>query len=226
MLEPYCTYMREHPTSLLVRILDFLRAPHPSLGALFGLIPTHHIVMENALYGKETDYRGDKWETYDLKPLSYFFPERDLLDGALASETTLSQLADKFEDKMRITRTQYQDLKATLEADTEFLANSNAVDYSVFLVRCPPESSMKSVASTTGNWREGVVSYDGKWKYRMVILDFFWAKHKLFPQVLTGVVNIFNVVAQKGKMSITTDPPEYRKRFLRMVEGMVEVQTG
>jgi hypothetical protein len=27
-------------------------------------------------------------------------------------------------------------------------------------------------------WREGLPSADGKWKYRAVILDFFWARHK------------------------------------------------
>lgn len=217
--------MRENPNSLLVRILDYIYPPYPSLGALLGLVPTHHIVMENALYGKESDDQADKWETYDLKPLSYFFPERDLMDGALASETTLSQLADKFEDKLRITRSEFEDLKSILERDTEFLAKANTVDYSLFVVRCPPSSTMKQVASKTSSWRAGVTSRDGKWRYRMVLLDFFWAKHKLFPQALTGVVKSFNVVAKKGRMSITTNPTEYRERFLKMVSDMVEVPT-
>jgi hypothetical protein len=217
--------MRDHPKSLLVRILDYLHAPYPSLGRLLKLVPTHHIVMENALYGKESDDNPDAWETYDLKPLSYFYPERDILDGALATEETLSQLADTFEDKMRITKEQWEDLKYILETDTEFLAKSNTVDYSLFVVRCPPGSLMKSVSSETGRWREGVTSSDGKWKYRMVLLDFFWAKHMLFPQFLTGTAKSFNFMAKKGRMSITTNPSEYRNRFLRMVSDMVEVQS-
>ena len=225
-LEPYCNYMREHPFSLLVRILDYLHTPQASLGKFLRLVPVHYIVMENALYGKGSDGQADKWETYDLKPLDYFYPERDLLGGALASETTLSQLADKFEDKIRVTKEQFFDLKSTLEADTEFLARANAVDYSLFVVRCPPSSTMESVASKTGAWRDGVTSRDGKWKYRVVLLDFFWAKHKFVPQALTCMVKSFNVVAKKDSMSITTTPEEYRKRFLRTVDDMMEVRDG
>jgi hypothetical protein len=149
---------------------------------------------------------------HDLKPLSYVYPGRDLLDGALAGETTLSQLADKLEEKIRITRAQVEDVKATLEADTAFLANTNAVDYSLFVVRCPSSSAVKSVGSNNDAWGAGVTSLNGKWRYRMVLLDFFWAKHKFFPQALARFVKSFNLVAHKGPMSITTNLEEYRKR--------------
>lgn len=55
--------------------------------------------------------------------------------------------------------------------------------------------------------------------YRAVLLDFFWAKHKLHAMAMTGLIKSFNVFAGKGPMSITTDAKEYRTRFLGMVEG-------
>ena len=55
LLEPYRDHMSSYPSSLLVRITDFLYAPYSTFGRLLGLAPSHHIIMENALYGKETD---------------------------------------------------------------------------------------------------------------------------------------------------------------------------
>jgi hypothetical protein len=30
--------------------------------------------MENILLGKDEDPNGGQWETYDLKPIDYFYP--------------------------------------------------------------------------------------------------------------------------------------------------------
>ncbi|KAK6842938.1 SAICAR synthase-like protein [Apiospora arundinis] len=155
MLLPYADHMRANPGSLLVRITDFLECTRGSLGTLFGLAPTHHIVMENILYGQDEkktssstsvgpsgngqDGEGEqpkkKWESWDLKPTSYFFPERDIAGGKLTSEATKSKLADEFEGKLYLTLDQAEDFKAQLQKDTKFLADRNAVDYSLFLVR-------------------------------------------------------------------------------------------
>lgn len=222
LLEPYYDFMRHHPDSVLVWITDYILSPYTTLGTICGCTPAHHIIMENILCGKAEDPNGDKWETYDLKPINYFYPERDLFPEAMVSEDTLSRLADTFNDKLRLWRKDADKFLQTIEADTQFLQEANAVDYSLFLVRIPA-SSKPAVFGRKSPWREGIASADGKWKYRVVILDFFWAKHKLHAQALSGVVQTFNVVGQKGPMSITTTAEEYRGNFLKMVREMIEV---
>lgn len=232
LFEPYCQYMAANPDSFLVRITDYVYAPYTTLGALLRITPAHHIIMENVLCGRDQDPSSAKWETYDLKPIDYFYPERDLLPDPLVSEATLDKLADVFEDKIRITRQEYAEFKKMLDQDTKFLQDANAVDYSLFLVRfpaggcgCGSEQRQREDAALgrQSPWRAGVQSVDGKWIYRAVLLDFFWAKHKLHAQALTGVVQTFNMIGRMGPMTITTTADEYRQKFLAMVEGMVEV---
>ncbi|CAI4218945.1 unnamed protein product [Parascedosporium putredinis] len=137
LLEPYEAHMASHHDSLLVRVFDFLGAVGPSIGRFLRLAPSHHIVMENILCGKgENDHDDEvEWKTWDLKPTSYFYPERDIADGRLTSEATKDQLADTFNGKIILTKNEVQDFFSSLNADTEFLARHNAVDYSLFLVR-------------------------------------------------------------------------------------------
>ncbi|KAK4984690.1 hypothetical protein LTR50_006431 [Elasticomyces elasticus] len=255
LLEPYAEHMRTHPASLLVRITDFLCTRHATLGGLLGTAPTHHIVMENVLYEQAgTDDDNQAWQTFDLKPTSYFFPERDIAGGYLASEATKSRLADKFEDKLMLSAEQADDFKRLLESDTKMLENANAVDYSLYLVRIPippPEPSSTSnddpfadpvssggrdtigtvppktspwTAPSPTSWRTGIKSADGRFLYRAVLLDFFWAKHKLQAQVMTVLIKSWNLVARQGPMSITTTADEYRERFLKMCADIVEVR--
>ncbi|KAI4823126.1 SAICAR synthase-like protein, partial [Aureobasidium sp. EXF-8846] len=66
-LEPYYNHMMEHTTSMLIRITDFLEWSRFGIGGVLGTAPTHHIVMENLLIGKEKD-ETTKWQTWDLKP--------------------------------------------------------------------------------------------------------------------------------------------------------------
>ena len=243
LLDPYAEHMESHPKSLLVRIVDFLASPAISIGRTLRLAPSHHIVMENIMYGQ--DNSKENWETWDLKPTSYFYPERDIADGALTSEATKSQLADEFHDKVRLTRRQADELFAALEADTALLAAHNAVDYSLFLVRIKTEQPPKAVAQPgtdaaeeeavvppddapsvppdAPSWRTGMPSPDGKHLYRASVLDFFWAKHKLQPMFMTALIKLWNVFNSHGHMSITTTPQEYRDRFLRLCRGIVEV---
>jgi hypothetical protein len=204
LLTPYVEYTAVHPRSLLVRITDFLGASRLCLGKILGLAPSHHIVMENIMYGQEqADAKQNpelKWEHWDLKPTSYFYPERDIADGALTSEATKQQLADEFHDKIRLSRDAAVDFLDTLEQDTRLLADYNATDYSLFLVRMQAEgkpaeevadpapgtaedemvpTDPPSVPPKPPSWRTGVPSADGKHVFRAAILDFFWAKHKL-----------------------------------------------
>jgi hypothetical protein len=74
LLEPYSEHMARYPKSLLVRITDFLHTTYGGLGSILGIAPSHHIIMENVMYGKEGDTLKDKWENYDLKPTTYVRP--------------------------------------------------------------------------------------------------------------------------------------------------------
>ncbi|EAU38153.1 conserved hypothetical protein [Aspergillus terreus NIH2624] len=131
LFHPYYEYMRTHRDTLLVWITDYLYAPYATLGSLVRTTPAHHIIMENVLYGR-VDNAG--WETYDLKPIDYFYPERDLVPEPLVSEETLSRLADEFPDKIRLRHADCEAFRRAIADDTQFLCEANAVDYSLFLV--------------------------------------------------------------------------------------------
>lgn len=104
---------------------------------------------------------------------------------------------------------------------------NNAVDYSLFLVRYPADLDTVPTPPGRGSaWRNGVTSRDGKWVYRAIVLDFFWAKDALQAKTMTGLVNLFNALTwgkDHGPMSITTTSDEYRQRFLGMIEQIVEI---
>lgn len=225
--------MQFNQGSLLVRITDLLYCPTTTLGALIGAAPSHHIVMENILYGKSSCSKSQQkeWETFDLKPNDYFFPERDIAGGRLAPESVKDRLIDEFEDKIRVTIDQKEELVAQLSKDSKLLEENNAVDYSLFLVRFPANlnSGKYKVPTPPGRgsaWRKGIVSRDGKWVYRAIVLDFFWSKDAFQAHAFTGLVKLYNTLKfgkDHGPMSITTSSDEYRQRFLGMVEDMVEV---
>ncbi|KAI0409278.1 SAICAR synthase-like protein [Xylaria palmicola] len=254
LLLPYAEHMQKNPASLLVRITDLLERTHKSIGELLGLAPSHHIVMENILYGQGSSASdggpGRKWESWDLKPMSFFYPERDIAGGALATEATKSKLADEFDGKIRLTAEHAARFRALLEQDTQLLAENNAVDYSLFLVRMSADAAVGDPAShqppplesgeegggpippaqppfsppDPPTWRTGIPSSDGKEVYRAAILDFFWAKHTLHAKVMTGLVRGYNLIDEQGPMSITAESDEYRDRFLKMCFELVEVQ--
>ncbi|KAF2873004.1 phosphatidylinositol-4-phosphate 5-kinase-domain-containing protein [Massariosphaeria phaeospora] len=235
LLDPYVEHMELNPASLLVRITDLLYSPTATLGATIGVTPSHHLVMENILYGKSECARDDqkKWETYDLKPNDYFYPERDIAGGKLAPQSVKDRLIDEFPDKVRVSVDQKEELVAQLLRDTKILNEANAVDYSLFLVRYPASTASVDngevpVPPGKGSpWRSGVVSSDKKWIYRVIMIDFFWARDALQAMAMTGLVKSFNLLKwgrDHGPMSITTSSDEYRSRFLRMVDNLVEVE--
>jgi hypothetical protein len=189
--------------------------------------------MENILYGKSSCSKNQQkqWETFDLKPNDYFFPERDIAGGRLAPESVKDRLIDEFEDKIRVTIDQKEELVAQLSKDSKLLQDNNAVDYSLFLVRFPADLNSENHRVPTppghgSSWRTGIVSRDNKWIYRVIVLDFFWSKDALQAHAFTGLVKLYNALKfgkDHGPMSITTSSDEYRRRFLYMVEDMVEV---
>lgn len=251
LLDTYASHVAAHPHSLIVRICDFLASSGWAIGHRLGLAPSHHIVMENIMYGKDEAKKARKpdWEQWDLKPTSYFYPERDIAEGRLTSEATKSQLADEFNDKILLTKEQADEFWRNLEADTRMLADTNAVDYSLFLVRIQTEAPAHEVSDPASSpsppaeannmvpreppatppgppsWRTGIPSADGKYLYRAAVLDFFWAKHKIQPRLMTFLINAYNkLIAHHGPMSITTTPEEYRERFLKLAHEIVEVR--
>ncbi|KAG6010737.1 hypothetical protein E4U21_004125 [Claviceps maximensis] len=254
LFDPYTAHMKTHPSSLLVHITDVLYAPRATLGTIFGIQPRHYIIMENLLYGlgkgqgKGNQLQLVKWETFDLKPDDYFFPERDVAGGRLASDEVIDGLVDEFSDQIRVPPLVKQELLDILTEDTKFLARQDVVDYSLFLARFPKAELVAAAASTAdggqededdnhddvGNllatsttlvspsWRTGVPSTDGKWIYRAVLLDFMWAKHKMQARAMTGLIGALNfLLRRKEPMSITADPGEYQARFTRMVERLL-----
>ena len=216
--DPYYHYMQSHPDSLLVRITDLLWTPYRTIGGILQVVPDHHVVMENILYGKSEDDDEDEWEIYDMKPADYFYPERDVLQGRLSSESAKDKVVDIFKDKVRLTKAQSEELWATLQDDTEFLKTANAVDYSLLLVRYPANNKVPPGMS----WRTGMLSADKKWIYRAVILDFFWSKHKLHAKAMTGLIKSYNLIDRQGPMSLTTSASEFQERFMAMVTSIVE----
>lgn len=237
-LEPYVEHMIQHSKSFLVRITDFLSWSRFGIGGVLGTAPTHHIVMENILIGKDKE-GASKWETWDLKPTSYFFPERDIAGGKLTSDETKDRLADKFEDKIVLTQSQADEFLRQLSSDTNLLEKCNAVDYSLFLVRIPlsntedlpaqEEAVQQSerapfVPPAPPSWRTGIESADGKFVFRAAVLDFFWAKHKFQARWMTWLIKAWNLIDRQGPMSITTTPEEYRDRFQRMCQEIIEIK--
>lgn len=230
LFDAYVAHNKNQPHSLLVRITDLARAGRASLGGILGTAPTHHIVMENLMFGRDAEEDEDlkkDWETYDLKPSDYFFPERDIADGKLAPESVKDKLVDEFPGKILVGESQKKELLDLLGEDTKLLADHSAVDYSLFLIRYPgprargSTNTVPSIAGNSDEWRRGIDDAEGQWTYRCVVLDFFWAKSKLRAKAMTGLVDAFNVLAAKGPMSITAEPGEYRERFLKMVDEMV-----
>ncbi|KAJ4394837.1 Twinfilin-1 [Gnomoniopsis smithogilvyi] len=251
LLDIYAKHVATHPDSFIVRICDFLASSGWAIGHRLGLAPSHHIVMENIMYGKDEAKKAGKpdWEEWDLKPTSYFYPERDIADGRLTSEATKDQLADEFNDKIILTKEQAEEFWRNLEEDTRMLAATNAVDYSLFLVRIQTEAPAEEVSDPSStssppaeandlvpreppatppkppSWRSGIPSADGKYLYRAALLDFFWAKHKMQPRLMTLLINAYNkLISHHGPMSITTSPEEYRERFLKLAHEIVEVR--
>jgi len=276
-LVPYAEHMKQYPGSLLVRITDFLAVRSQSLGGWLGLAPTHHIVMANLLSGQaeaeveeaeEDEYQDEdgnaeggktgKWETYDLKPTSYFVPERDIAGGALTSEATKARLTDQFDGKLNLQKEEAEELMKQLHRDTDVLREANAVDYSLFLIRIPLLEPGRNGAGTAvaaertdsqdatdtkppppprdppftppspPSWLTGVPSADGKYVYRMCVLDFFWGRHKPHAKLMGLLIRAWNVLVDRsaGEMSITTTAEDYKERFMELCEGLVEVVGG
>lgn len=108
------------------------------------------LVMENITrrWPQMEEHIGETWEKRDIKPTSYFYPERDIANGQLASDSAKSRLVATFHDKTSLTSEQADQFVGSLELDTKLLAEHNAVDYSLFLVRITSQN--KPTREATG----------------------------------------------------------------------------
>ncbi|QUC18531.1 uncharacterized protein UV8b_02772 [Ustilaginoidea virens] len=214
LFAPYVAHAASHEGSLLIRITDILYAPRASLGSLLGVQPRHYMVMENLLRGRP----DVQWQTFDLKPTDYFFPERDLVHQRLVPSDVVDRLADEPPRGVDVSSRAALELTDLVAEDTAFLAHHNAVDYSLLFAR---SRARGRAVREPPSWRTGVLSSDGNWVYRAVLLDFLWARHKLRAKTMAGLVGVFNLLFDKGPMTITTEPFEYRRRFMSMVTDLL-----
>ena len=94
-----------------------------------------------------------------------------------------------------------------MERDTEFLMKMETIDYSLLLGRYPID--LVENIPQPESFITGVRSGDGKWIYKMCILDFFWNVTHLHPKI----IQVAGMALPE--QTVTTHPYRYRKEFLK-----------
>lgn len=183
LLVPLSAYYLENPNTYIVHITDVLFNFAPRLARLFKTSPSNYLVMVNSA-------QGEGWEEYDLKPTSYFYPERDFLGGRWTSEKTKEMLHDEFPGEIKLTREVYDRVMSQLEKDSVFLCSMEAIDYSLFLLR-----RKCGEVATPGTVRDA----SREWEYRFTILDFFTST----KMVRTKLMKVGIGMLGHGDMTIT-----------------------
>lgn len=214
MLEGYAYYYslrRGSAGTLLCQILDALYCFEHRIGSWLGVSPSHYLVMKNSLAGLDKARGCKKW---DLKPQSFFEPTRDLVPDSVLAEAARSGLADELPSKSKIVliREDRTALMTLLEQDTKFLEEMGTVDYSLLLGRYPVGVLVEDEIGGIGKERDfgkGVRSADGRWIYRICIVDFLWNVDQLRTKVMKTAGKLL------PEQTITTEPERYRKEFLR-----------
>lgn len=113
---------------------------------------------------------------------------------------------------------QKDELLRILDRDTAFLAEAETIDYSLLLGRYPIEGN--DVPIQAESFPTGVVSSNGKWVYKMCIVDTLWNVNQLAAK-LTKTISIM-----MPEQTITTQPARYREEFLAMMDRYVIVSDG
>jgi hypothetical protein len=89
-----------------------------------------YIVIENIAHDKT-----DEWKMYDLKPLTYLEPYRNLLPERVQMSRVTDLLSN--DELILVSAAQREDLLQRFRKDFDFLARLGAIDYSLLLVRLP-----------------------------------------------------------------------------------------
>ncbi|KAF8463602.1 hypothetical protein BDZ91DRAFT_776907 [Kalaharituber pfeilii] len=211
LMGPLANYMENNEGSLLSEITDVLYSFDHRLGAYFGISPSHFIVMRNVLKGLNKKKGCKKW---DLKPPNFFEPTRDLVPDSVKSDAAKSGLADELDEEIVLSRRQKQDLMYLLERDTEFLMKMEIIDYSLLLGRYPADLLDPP---QQGSFLSGVRSADGKWIYKMCILDYLWNVKQLHPRIIRAAGTAL------PEQTVTAHPIRYRNEFLKMMDDYIKV---
>jgi Phosphatidylinositol-4-phosphate 5-Kinase len=194
LLIPLSSYQLTHPNSKICRITDALYNFSPRLGRYLRSCSSNFLVMVN-------EKTGDEWETFDLKPTNYFFPERDFLGGMLTSEKTKEKLHDEFQGEIGLKRKDYDELLSQLEEDSKFLEEMEAIDYSLFVLRrkCGEVKGTFFVLEANVDGAEVIIDAEGKWEYKFTILDFFTSTKMMRTKAMRFGVGMLG----HGDMTIT-----------------------
>jgi hypothetical protein len=219
MLDGFAFYSAQNSRDMLLcRIIDVLYSFEHRIGAWLGVSPSHYVVMTNVLQGLDKEAGCRKW---DLKPQGFFEPTRDLVPDGVKTEAAKSGLADELEEEIVLTRRDKVLLMQLLERDTAFLRDMRTIDYSLLLGRYPvemfhhtPREGMEKdplVLPEEGgsDFVGGVRSADGKWVYKMCLLDFLWNVEQLGPKVMKTAGKLL------PEQTVTTEPERYRDEFLK-----------
>lgn len=211
-LDPLAEYMKQNRDTLLSEFTDVLYSFDHRLGGYLGVSPSHFIIMRNVLQELDEERGCKKW---DLKPPNFFEPTRDLVPDSIKSDAAKSGLADEMDEKIVLTRKQKADLISILERDTEFLMHKETIDYSLLLGRYPVDMFGKVLQPES--FITGVKSGDGKWIYKMCILDFLWNVNQLHPKIIQAACTAL------PEQTVTTQPHRYRDEFLKMMDYYIEI---
>lgn len=212
LMNPLAEYMEKNRNTLLSEITDVLYSFNHRLGGYLGFSPSHFVVMSNVMKNLDKDKGCRKW---DLKPQNFFEPTRDLVPDPMKTEAAKSGLADELDEEILLTRKQKDDLMSILEKDTEFLMRMETIDYSLLLGRFPIDYFGEIPQPET--FFSGVKSADGKWVYKMCVLDFLWNVKQLHPKIIQVAG------AALPEQTVTTQPNRYRKEFLKMMDEYITV---
>ena len=178
------------------------------LGEALGISPGHYLVMRNIL-------ERPGYEKWDLKPSGFFEPTRDLVPDDMKSGQAKSGLADELPEDMRITLAA-KDREIVLERlrkDTNWLCEMATIDYNLLLGRWKAEEYGDEEEGQEGEWR----SPDGRWVYRMALVDYLWNVEQLRPKIMQTAGMLL------PEQTVTTEPERYRDEFMKMMEEYVKV---
>ena len=122
--------------------------------------------------------------------------------------------------------------RSILETDTAFLEIMETIDYSVLLGRYPISLFHRKTDTNKGrdalalpkqgktDFVRGVISADGKWVYKLCVLDFFWNVKQLQPKIIKAAG------AALPEQTITAEPVRYREEFLKYIASRLGGKLG
>ncbi|KAF9014201.1 phosphatidylinositol-4-phosphate 5-kinase-domain-containing protein [Cyathus striatus] len=195
LIDAYTMYMSQFAYSLLTPITDESEAREAS--------------------GSSQSKHRREW---NLKPPHFFESTRDLVPDTLKTSAAKSGLADVHiptKDRPVVTEQKKSELLSVLRDDAQFLSNLHVVDYSILLGRWK-RSEFPYDLGNQQRWCDGVLSRDGRWVYKISVMDFLWSQEG-------GVRPKLTKTAGKAvpEQSISMEPGRYMDAVVSMCEEWV-----